>query len=109
VFTTVTVESDPIIDSYSVSDAGSPNPHAEINTEWAVSDADGDLSAVTVSISDYSSETTLRSSETSVSDTNASGSDSFKIKHSDGAAFDVTLRVKDNAGNAASETKSISA
>lgn len=107
-FTTVTAESDPGIDSFSVSEAGSPNPHTEISADWTVSDADGDLSAVTASVSNTSG-TTVRSNTTSVSGGSASGSESFKIKHSDSDAYDVTLRVEDGATNAVSETRSVSA
>lgn len=107
-FTTVTAESDPVIESFGVSEAGLPNPHAEISADWAVSDADGDLSAVTVSVSELSGAT-VRTSATSVSGGNASGSDSFDIKHSDVDIYDVTLRVEDSAGNVVSKTKSVSA
>lgn len=107
-FTTVTAESDPAIDSFSVSEAGSPNPHTEISADWTVSDADGDLSAVTVSVSDPTGAT-VRSNTTSVSGGSASGSESFRIKHSDSDTYDVTLQVEDGAGNAASDTRSVSA
>ena len=107
-FTTVIAESDPVIDSFGVSEAGSPNPHAQISADWAVSDADGNLSAVTVSVSDTNG-TTVRSRSTSVSGESAAGSDSFKIKHNDSDVYDVTLSVEDDSGASTSETRSVSA
>lgn len=107
-FTTVIAESDPVIDSFGVSEAGSPNPHAQISADWAVSDADGNLSAVTVSVSDTNG-TTVRSRSTSVSGESAAGSDSFKIKHNDSDVYDVTLSVEDDSAASTSETRSVSA
>lgn len=106
-FTSATAETDPVVDSFNVSEAGSPNPHAEISVDWAVSDADGNLGTVTVSVDD-STGTTVDSSSTSVSGTSSSGSDSFKIKHRGSEVYDVTLSVEDTAGNVAGETTSVS-
>lgn len=106
-FVTVTAESDPAVGTFSISEAGSPNPHAEINVDWAVFDVDGDLSLVTVSVAD-STGATVKSSTTSVSGSSVSGSDSLKIKHGGGEVYEVTLRVEDNAGNVVTETGSVS-
>jgi subtilisin len=94
----------PVVDSYTVTEAGSPNPHAEITADWAVSDPDGDLSEVRVVV-----EETGDSSTTSVSGSSASGSDEFKIKHGGGSTYDVTLTVTDATGNTTSEIQSVSA
>lgn len=105
-FATATAEEEPAIDGFDVSEAGSPNPHAEISVDWVVSDADGDLSAVSVWIDDTSG-TTVKSSKTSIGGSSASGADSFKIKHGDGEVYDVTLRVADDASNAVNKTQSV--
>ncbi|WP_123536025.1 S8 family peptidase [Halosimplex salinum] len=103
-----TSSSAPVIDSYSVTEAGSPNPHAEITADWAVSDADGDLDSVVVEVVD-SGGSVVDSSTTNVSGSSASGSDTFKIKQGGGATYDVVLTVTDAAGNSTSETQSVSA
>ncbi|WP_436923363.1 S8 family serine peptidase [Halosimplex amylolyticum] len=97
----------PVVDSYSVTEAGSPNPHAEITADWAVSDADGDLDSVVVEVFDPSGAV-VDSATSNVSGSSASGSDSFKIKQGGGTTYDVTLTVTDAAGNSTSETQSVS-
>jgi subtilisin len=96
----------PVIDSYTVTEAGSPNPHAEITADWAVSDADGDLQRVDIVVSDGSG--TVDSKSTSVGGSSAAGSTAFKIKHGGGTSYDVTCTVRDSNGNTDSETQSVS-
>ncbi len=98
----------PAIDSYTVTESGSPNPHAEITADWAVSDADGDLDTVVVEVFD-STGSLADSATTNVGGSSASGSDSFKIKQGGGTTYDVTLTVTDAAGNSTSRTESVSA
>lgn len=106
-FTSATAEHDPVVDAFDVSEAGSPNPHAEISVDWAVSDADGDLSSVTVSVDD-SAGTTVKSNTTTVDGDTDSGTDSFRIKKGGGEVYDVTLSVEDSTGRVTSDTKSVS-
>jgi subtilisin len=101
-----TSNSAPTIDSYSVTEAGSPNPHAEITADWAVADVDGNLDGVSVEVFD-SNGTRVDSASTNVSGSSASGSDSFKIKHAQNATFDVTLTVTDTAGKSDTATRSV--
>ncbi|MEF8843310.1 MAG: S8 family serine peptidase [Haloarculaceae archaeon] len=96
----------PTVDSYSVSEAGSPNPHAEITADWTVGDVDGNLDSVTVEVTD-SGGASADSASTNVSGSSASGSDSFKIKHARGASYDVTLTVTDTTGETTSETQTV--
>ena len=98
----------PAIDSYTVTEAGSKNPHAEITADWAVSDADGDLGTVVVEVFD-STGTRVDSSSTNVGGSSASGTDQFKVKHGANETYDVTLTVTDAAGNSTSQTKSVTA
>ncbi|AHZ22392.1 serine protease [Haloferax mediterranei ATCC 33500] len=97
----------PAIDSYSVTEAGSPNPHAEITAKWSVSDADGDLDSVLVEVFD-SSGSLVDSARTSVSGGSASGTDKFKFKHVGKATYDLTLTVTDASGYSATQTKQVS-
>ncbi|MFB6207140.1 MAG: fibronectin type III domain-containing protein [Haloglomus sp.] len=106
-FTTDSSNSAPSIDSYSVTEAGSPNPHCEITADWAVSDADGDLDTAAVRVFD-SSGSLVDSTTTDVSGSSAGGTDAFKIKHVDDQTFDVTLTVTDTNGSTADATRTVS-
>ena len=101
-----TSDSAPAVDSHSVTEAGSPNPHAEITADWAVSDPDGDLDAVSVEVFD-SGGALVDSASTSVSGRSASGSDSFQIKHARNETFGVTLTVTDASGASDSASRSV--
>lgn len=106
----VTVDSGssaPTIDSYTVTEAGSPNPHAEITADWDVGDPDGDLGSVSIEVTDAGAGSIVDSRTHDVDGSDGAGVDDFKIKHSDGAAFDVTLTVTDAGGNSASETRTV--
>lgn len=105
-FTTSSGNQAPTIDYYDVVEAGSPNPHAEITVDWNVGDADGDLAQVEIAVYDDSGGI-VDSSSHSVSGSDATGTDTFTIKHADGKTFDVTLAVSDSAGNRTSATQSI--
>lgn len=100
--------SPPSIDSFGVSESGSPNPHAEISASWRVSDADADLQTVDVTVADATG-TTVESATTDASGRSASGSESFKIKHGGGMVYDCTLTVTDAEGRTASRTESVTA
>lgn len=105
-FTTasLTTESPPVIDQFKVSEAGKPNPHAEITVAWGVSDADGDLDTVALDISD-SDGNTRRSTTWSVEEAgSASDVDEFKIKHGGNTDYKVTISVSDLSGNTVSQT-----
>lgn len=107
-FTTDSQQSDsaPSIDSYTVTEAGSPNPHAEITADWSVSDADGNLDSVEVTVVD-SSGRAVNSAATGASGASASGTDTFKIKHADGQTFDVTVTVTDTTDRQRSATQTV--
>ena len=105
-FTTTSSATAPSIDSYVVTEAGSPNPHAEITADWDVSDADGDLSSVLVEVFD-SSGTRVDYSRTSVSGASASGTDQFKVKKANNETFDVVLTVTDATDRTATATRTV--
>lgn len=96
----------PLIDSYSVTEAGSPDPHCEITAEWSVSDADGDLEAVGIEVVDAAGSVVMEST-TSVSGDSASGTDTLTLKHVRGQTFDVTVTVTDAAGNSDRRTREV--
>jgi hypothetical protein len=97
----------PAVDRFEVSEAGSPNPHADITAVWDVSDADGDLSWVLVRVFDENGFV-VDASKDSVSGDVAADVDYFQIKHARGQTFDVKLTVSDAAGNTTSASGSVS-
>lgn len=105
-FATSTADTPPAVDSYTVSERGKPNPHAQITADWVVSDVDGDLDSVVVEVFD-SGGTLVGSARTNVSDSSESGTDEIKIKHVENQTFDVTLTVTDASGSTASRTETV--
>jgi hypothetical protein len=109
-FTTTSPPVKPTIDLYEVTEAGLPNPHANITAQWAVSDANGDLATVLVEVFEVgSSGPALVSSETPVTGGTASGTDDFQIKKVRGQSFDVTITVTDNTNRPATDTERVTA
>lgn len=106
-FTSECTSSAPTVDTYVVTEAGKPNPHATITADWAVSDADGDLNAVLVEVFD-STGVRLDSARTNVDGGSASGIDEFKIKFANNETFDVRVTVGDDAGNTTVRTETVS-
>jgi hypothetical protein len=100
-------ETGPTIDGFDVTEAGSPNPHADITAQWTVSDADTNLSRVLVQVVDANGSV-VDASRTSVSAETASNVDYFRIKQARGESFDVTLLVTDAAGNRVTDSASVS-
>jgi len=99
-------DSSPSIDRYEVTEAGSKNPHANITTEWDVSDTDGNLSSVTVDVIDASG-TIVDSATSSISGEVAYDVDYFELRHVDGETFTVRVTVTDTAGNEASTSETV--
>jgi len=106
-FTTDGSSTAPVIDSYWVTEIGSPNPHCEITADWDISDTDSDLESVSLVVLD-SSDSIVDSATTSVSGSSASGTDEFKIKHVRNQTFDVTVTVTDTKNNSNSQTQTVS-
>lgn len=106
-FTTETTASPPAVDQFDASESGSPNPHAEISVDWAVSDPDADLRSVGIVVRDPQGEL-VRSVENSVSGATASGSEAFKIKQGGGTTYDCTITVTDSQSHSTTSTESVS-
>jgi hypothetical protein len=102
-FSTQKSGSAPVMNRFSVSEAGRPDPHAEVTVVWDVTDPDGDLAEVSISISN-STKGMTRTLDGSV----ASDVDSFKIKSGDGQTFDVNFTVTSEDGST-SDVKSVTA
>ncbi|PSP80857.1 serine protease [Halobacteriales archaeon QS_1_68_20] len=98
-------DSAPTIDTFSVSNR-SNGGWARFEVDWAVSDADGDLSQVDLTLEQNGS--TADSASYAVSGSSASGSDRLQDKKGSGS-YDVTLTVTDSAGNTTSQTKTVTA
>jgi len=94
----------PAIDEFSVSNR-SNGGWARFEVSWGVSDADGDLASVDLTLDQNG---TVDSASESVSGSSASGSTRLQDKKGSGS-YDVTLTVTDGAGNTTSQTKTVSA
>ncbi|MFP9060658.1 fibronectin type III domain-containing protein [Natrialbaceae archaeon A-chndr2] len=101
-----TGDSAPSIDQFDVSDT-SAGPWTRFNVEWAVSDPDGDLDLVEIEMIDDSG-TVVDSTSTAVSGDSASGEDSVRERNG-GGEYELELTVTDEAGNSATETKTVAA
>lgn len=106
--TTDVAERDPTVEELVGVDESSRNPHAELAVDWAVADADGDLSSVAVTIRDGDGRV-VDAAEESVAGDAASGSLATEVKHGAGDTYRVTLEVADEAGNAVVERTEIDA
>jgi subtilisin len=92
----------PTIDTFAVS-TRTTGPWTRVTTDWAVSDADGDLSSVTTELLN-SSGTVLDSTTTSVGGSSASGSHEDRTRST---ASEIRLTVTDAAGNTTTSSKSV--
>jgi hypothetical protein len=97
----------PNIQRFSISEAGRPDPHAEISAVWNVSGSDNDLATVNIDITD--SDGTVKGVTWRLSGSEASDMDSFRVKNGDGQSFDVTLTVTDESGQSTVQKESITA
>jgi subtilisin family serine protease len=94
----------PAIDQFAITN-NSNGGWARFNVDWAVSDADGDLSQVDLTMDQNG---TVDSASSSVSGSSASGATRLQDKKGSGS-YDITLTVTDAAGNTTSQTKTVSA
>jgi len=92
----------PTIDTFATS-TRTTGPWTRVTTDWAVSDADGDLDSVVIELVD-SSGSVLTSTTNNVSGSSASGSDELRTRSN---PSDVVLTVTDAAGNSTSDSQSI--
>jgi subtilisin len=105
-FTTHTNSAGPTIDSYSVTEEGSPNPHVDIVANWEVSTTDSDLESVLVQVIDENGYV-VDAARATLEGTSAADVNYFKIKSVDGRMFDVTITVVDTAGNTISQSQTV--
>ena len=97
----------PTVDSLTLSEDNSGgSPHAEFVADWAVSDGDGDLDTVEMTLTDTNDGSVEDSASVDVSGGDASGSTGLKAKfdENNGHEYEVELLVTDTSGNTASAT-----
>jgi len=95
----------PAIDQFAVGNS-SNGGWARFEVDWAVSDADGDLSTVDLVMEQNGS--TVDSASESASGSSASGATRLEDKKGSGS-YDITLTVTDAAGNTSTQTKTVTA
>lgn len=98
----------PTVESLTGSESSPPNPHAELHVEWSVADADGNLSAVEVTVRDAGGRT-VHSSRTAVAGGDASGSEYTEVKKGAGETYTATVVVTDAEGATGSDRTTIRA
>jgi subtilisin len=101
-------ESAPTVDSLAASEVETDDGDAEFDVDWAVSDADSDLSAVDLTLADDTAGETEDTVSVSVSGSSASGTTRLVAAGDDGAGNDYTVEttVSDAGGNTSSATAS---
>ncbi|WP_178915785.1 S8 family serine peptidase [Natronomonas gomsonensis] len=92
-------DSAPVIDNFDLTDTSNPQ-WARVEVDWAVSDADGDLGAVTTEVTDWNSTTT------DVGGSSASGTHELRERGGHGE-IEVVLTVTDAAGNSTDSAKTV--
>ncbi|MBX0325408.1 S8 family serine peptidase [Halomicroarcula sp. F13] len=105
--TTDNTESTLAVDGLSVSEDNSGgSPHADFDASWRVSDSDGDLQTVDLTLTDADTGATEDTASVDVSGSDASGTTglSAKFDENNGHTYEVELVVTDAAGNTASAT-----
>jgi subtilisin len=115
--TTDNTESAPTVDSLSASEVETSDSDAEFDVSWDVSDSDGDLSSVDLTLTDDTAGETDDTASISVSGSSASGTTRLVAAGDDGSgnSYTVELTVTDGTGNtgtgstAVSETESTNA
>jgi len=93
----------------SVTETNDPSPHATFDVAWSAHDDDGNLSSVTVTLTDDTTGGVEGSSSTSLSGTDASGRTSFKAHKDEGTqhSYTVTLAVTDTNGASGGDSASV--
>jgi subtilisin len=97
----------PTVDSLSLSeDNQGGSPHADFDASWSVSDDDGDLDTVDLTLTDLDDGETEDSASVDVSGSEADGTTDLKAMHEEnsGHEYEVELVVTDSNGNTASDT-----
>lgn len=87
-------------------DTSPPNPHVDLTVEWLVSHEQGTLRDVQIIVQTID-RTVVDDSVLVIDGTEATGSDSFRIKHGAGETYAVTLRVTDTSGAMVSQDAQI--
>lgn len=107
-FTTLSSSQGPVVDQFTLSEKGRPNPHAQLSAEWQVSDEDGNLETVEFSVKE-GQYNEVESTTVSVSGLSASGTESFNINHGGGETYNCTITVVDSQSQTDSEADSTDA
>ncbi len=107
--TTDNTESAPTVDSLSASEVETSDSDAEFDVSWQVSDADGNLSSVDLTLTQDSDGTTEDTASISVSGSSASGTTRLVAAGDEGTgnAYTVDATVTDGAGNTGTGSTSV--
>lgn len=100
----------PTVDTLSASEVETDNEDAEFDVDWSVSDSDGNLASVDVTLTDDTAGETEDSTTVDVSGDSASGTSRLVAAGDDGSGNDYTVElvVSDSDGASDSDTTSVS-
>lgn len=96
--------SDPSIPKFDVSERGNPNPHAEFEIDWRVTDDDEALDEVKFIVANIDGRE-RKTKSISVSGGDASDLTEMRVKHRMHKSYYVTIEVWDRYGNKHSSTR----
>jgi subtilisin family serine protease len=100
-------DSAPVVDSLTLAeDNTGKSPHADFDASWKVSDPDGDLSTVDITLTDSTEGGTEDSTTIDVSGDTATGTTTLRARHEEnsGHTYQVKLVVTDSHGDTDSAT-----
>ncbi|MFB6112352.1 MAG: S8 family serine peptidase [Halobacteriaceae archaeon] len=108
--TTDNTESEPSVDSLSASEVETSDSDAEFDVTWDVSDPDGDLSTVDLTLTDDTDGAEEDTASVTVSGSTASGTTRLVAAGDDGSGhgYTVSATVTDGAGNSSSASTAVS-
>ncbi|MCU4716641.1 S8 family serine peptidase [Halapricum hydrolyticum] len=108
--TTDNTESAPTVDSLSASEVETSDSDAEFDVDWGVSDDDGNLDTVDLTLTDDTDGETEDTATIDVSGDSASGTNRLVAAGDDGSGNDYTVAatVTDSNGNTGSDTTAVS-
>jgi subtilisin len=108
--TTDNTASAPTVDSLSASEVETSDGDAEFDVSWQVSDGDGDLSSVDLTLTDDTAGSQEDTASVSVSGSDASGTTRLVAAGDDGSgnSYTVDATVTDSGGNTGSGSTTVS-
>lgn len=98
----------PTINRFDITDRSNPGLGARIDVDWNVSDADGDLDTLNITLAD-SNGNIVDSVSPAVSGTSANGQSTLEDSSGYGETYTIEMTVTDAQGNVVTDSKTVTA